>query len=78
MEQSTTVIFLTFLSDFTVITELPNLDSSCKIVLLIIMLLVFLKWDFLVSFSSFFSAYLPQEKSGHTVPEEEKKKIIKS
>lgn len=80
MEQPTTVIFLTFLSDFTVITELPNLDSSCKIVLLIIMLLVFLKWDFLVSFSSFFPAYLPQEKSGHTVPEEEKKKkeIIKS
>lgn len=38
------------------------------------MLLVFLKWDFLVSFSSFFPAYLPQEKSGHTVPEEEKKK----
>lgn len=46
MKQPTTVIFLTFLSDFTVVMELPNLDSSYKITLLVIMLLVFLSRTF--------------------------------
>lgn len=39
-------ILLTFLSDFTVVTELPNLDNSCKIALLVIMLLGFFSRTF--------------------------------
>lgn len=74
-EATAAIIFLTFLSDFTVMTELPNLDCSCKIMLLVIIL--FLKWIFFFNFLQqiVFHLLTSGEISTYCAWREEKKKV---